>query len=320
MNEELITVIVPVYKVEAYIHRCINSLLKQTYKNLEIILVDDGSPDKCAEICDEYALIEDRIKVIHKKNGGLSDARNKGIDAAKGNLITFIDSDDWVHEEYIERLYHLLKDTNSDITVCDFIRTSSENFEVNSFIKNIEFTNIEALAQLTSVFYLQMVVAWGKLYKRELFEEIRFPEGKIHEDEFTTYRLLFKARKITLTTAQLLYYWQREDSIMGSAFNMKSKIHLIEAYEERSHFYNDNGLEDLESKTYRSLFVIYINIFIKANVYNNEYDEEKLNFKFNDLKTKLRKSNQKISFKVFYELYYVAPKIMGLVYKKFKGL
>jgi len=249
-NNKLISIIVPVYKVEPYLHRCVDSILNQTYKNMEIILVDDGSPDRCGEICDEYAKKDNRIKVIHKENGGLSEARNFGIDIAKGRYISFLDSDDWIHKKYISELYKLLIKTNADISACDFLRTKTE--DVPKIEKGIihEFTNIEALEQFTDKFYVQMVVTWGKLYKRELFDHIRFPVGRLHEDEFTTYKLIYKAKKIVLTNSKMLYYWQRSDSIMRSGFNLNQKLDALDSYEERAAFFQFIGLNELSDKTY----------------------------------------------------------------------
>ncbi|MBD7913312.1 glycosyltransferase family 2 protein [Clostridium cibarium] len=292
MNE-LISIIIPVYKVEEYLRRCINSVLKQTYKNLEVILVDDGSPDRSGEICDEFAALDNRIKVIHKKNGGLSDARNAGIDICEGEYIAFIDSDDWVHDKYIENLYKLLKKTNSDISVCNFIKTAKDKVDI--YISNeeiYEYTKIEALEQFVDKFYVQMVIACGKLYKRNLFREIRFPVGRLHEDEFITYKVIFKAKKIVLTTAQLYYYWQREDSIMGSGFSLKGRLDALDAFEERGNFFDSIKEMELRDKTFRIVFNIYKTINDKINLF--EKNEEKMDFKkkFMNFKRVLRKTKQ----------------------------
>lgn len=311
---ELVTVIVPIYNVESYLHRCVDSILNQSYKNLEIILVDDGSPDKCGVICDEYALLDQRVKVIHKENGGLSDARNAGIDIAKGSYITFIDSDDWVQEDYIQKLYDLLIATSSDISVCDFIKTSSSNINLETKIeKNYEYTNYEALKSLAGDLYVQMVVAWGKLYKTHLFEGIRFPVGRIHEDEFTTYKLIYKANKIIYTTAPLLYYWQRDDSIMGSGFNLKSRNDIIDAFEERAIFFEKKGMYDLSNSTYAQLFFIFLDINEKMRALRMENSD--INRKFRALRKTLRKGKHKIRFRLFFELYYFQPFIMNNLLK-----
>ena len=273
-KNELISIIVPIYKVEPYLHKCIDSILNQTYKNLQIILVDDGSPDRCGEICDQYAKTDKRINVIHKENGGLSDARNCGIDVATGKYLSFLDSDDWLHNEYIEKLYELLKSSKSDISACDFLRTSTEKVHTDYSNQTVyEFSNIEALEQYTDGFYVQMVVAWGKLYKRKLFEGIRFPVGRIHEDEFTTHRLLYKAKKVVYTTAQLLYYRQREDSIMKISFNINQKLDALDSYEERSAFFEAEGLTELSDKTYLMEFDLCLSYIDEIYELNDKLSE-----------------------------------------------
>ena len=182
-----ISVIVPIYKVEKYLHRCIDSVLAQTFTDFELILVDDGSPDNCGKICDEYAEKDNRIHVIHKENGGLSDARNAGIDWAFANSdsewITFIDSDDWIHPKYLETLYNAVKETGCEISICGYEETTGDSPKVDDI-------NLQAVIVSTEDFFCEhnvnAVVAWGKLYKKELFREIRYPVGKLHEDEFNT--------------------------------------------------------------------------------------------------------------------------------------
>ncbi|MGN7385517.1 glycosyltransferase family 2 protein [Sporosarcina sp. SAFN-015] len=318
---ELVSIIIPIYNVEDYLHRCVNSILDQTYKNLEVILVNDGSPDRCGEICEEYAKLDKRVKVLHKKNGGLSDARNAGIEIAQGEYISFVDSDDWVHKEYIEKLYQLLKTTDSDISVSNFIRTSTENTQ-GEISKEIiyEYSNNEALEQFLDKFYVQMVIACGKLYKRKLFEDVRFPVGRIHEDEFTTHKLIHKAKKIILTSAQLLYYWQRNDSIMGSGFNIKNRLHAIDAFRERAEFFEKVGLTDLSNKTYKELFFIYMDVNKRKNLFEDKIMKENFNRNFIDFKKKLRNINQNVKFKLFYESYFIVPKTMELIYRLYVKL
>lgn len=273
-QNELISIIVPIYKVEPYLHRCIDSILDQTYKNLDIILVDDGSPDRCGDICEEYAKKDDRIKVIHKENGGLSDARNFGIDAAEGAYLSFLDSDDWVHSEYVERLYKLIKDTKSDISACDFLRTATEDVATDFSDETVyEFSNIEALEQYTDGFYVQMVVAWGKLYKHKLFDGVRFPVGRIHEDEFTTHKLIHKSKKVVYSTVKLLYYWQREDSIMKSDFNLNQKLDALDSYEQRATFFDEEGLTELSDKTYLMEFDLCLSYIDELYDLNDKLSE-----------------------------------------------
>jgi len=314
MNE-LISVIVPVYKVEDYLSRCVDSILSQTYTNIEIILVDDGSPDRCGEICDRYAQHDPRVRVIHKENGGLSDARNAGIEIAKGQYISFIDSDDWVHPEFLETLYQLILSTDSDIAASDFLRTSTENLPV--FLEEgtvYQYSNLEALKQYAGVFFVQMVVAWGKIYKRHLFEGVRFPVGRVHEDEFTTHKVIYKAKRIVLTTRKLIYYWQRQDSIMGSRSSLKNQLDTIEALLERSAFFESIGLDDLSNLTYKKVFFMLRKVF--RNMGKEEIDKD-LKQQFWQLKSKLRKGSHDLKFKVFYETYFFSPLVFNFLHDKY---
>ena len=223
MNNELVSIVVPAYNVEKYIKKCVESIINQTYKNIEIILVDDGSTDKTGEICDYFNKKDDRIKVIHKENGGLSDARNCGIDVAKGKYILLIDSDDYVDLEIVEFLYNDLKNNNADISTClpqKFKEGNCENLKDNS--KNINNV-LNTENALEDLFYLKnlTVSAWGKLYKSELFKDIKYPKGKLYEDLPTTYRLFAKSKIISTNTKKMYYYLIRKGSIMNSKFNEK---------------------------------------------------------------------------------------------------
>jgi glycosyltransferase involved in cell wall biosynthesis len=317
---DLISVIIPVYKVEKYLNRCVESMLRQTYRNLEVILIDDGSPDRCGEICDEFAKVDNRVKVIHKKNGGLSDARNIGIEIAKGDYFTFLDSDDWVHEEYIEKLYTLLIATKSDIAACNFIRTSREEILIDkSNIGTFQFSNIEALDQLTkSHLYVPLVIACGKIYHKDLFEGIRYPINKMHEDEFTAHHLLFKANQIIYTTEQMLFCQKREDSITGSGVNIRSLIHAAQAILDRAEFFDQKGLSKLRDKTYKIAFYMYKKIIEFKNDRTEYVNKEEAVCEFKRLKIKLRKGDHELKFKMFYELYYLMPMIMGMVHKVYE--
>lgn len=314
MNQ-LVTIIVPIYKVENYLNRCVDSILNQTYKNLEIVLVNDGSPDKCGEICDQYAKKDSRVKVIHKKNGGLSDARNAGLEISTGKFVSFIDSDDWVHTNFIETLYIMLNETKSDISCCNFIKTDNEQIYINDTKKEIfEFSNVEALEQLYDKLYIQMVVAWGKLYKKSLFKNINFPVGRIHEDEFTTHKLFYKSSKIVYTSEKLLYYWQREDSIMGSGFNLKHRMDALDAFDHRAQFLKQVGLNELSSKAFRVLFVMYMQTAYKIK---NELNISE----FSDrLKKNLNDSDQKFTFQLFYKTYFRMPTLTYYIYLLLKRI
>ena len=189
MNE-LISIVVPVYNVEKYLGTCVESILKQTYSNIEVILVDDGSTDCSGKMCDHYMGQDERIKVIHKKNGGLSDARNKGIIQAEGEYITFIDSDDVVSSDYVEYLYNILEENDGDIAICNPVHCYPNEkivFEQETFkrVYKAEDAIVEMLYQKSF-----LVAAWGKLYKKDYFEEIEFPKGMLFEDSAVMYKMM----------------------------------------------------------------------------------------------------------------------------------
>lgn len=243
---ELISVVVPIYNVEDYLVRCVESIRNQTYPNLEIILVDDGSTDSCPQICDSYAGKDNRVKVLHKKNGGLSSARNEGIKAACGTYIGIIDSDDYIHPDMYLDLWKKLKETESDIAVCGIERVYDDNGSQKEKKETVEriYSGREAVINIFDAdLYLPSVVAVNKLYKKDLFENIRYPEKKLHEDEFTTYRLFYKSSRVVYTMFPYYCYYQRPDSIMGKRKSVFSPDGL-EAYERMSDFFS--GLQDKE--------------------------------------------------------------------------
>jgi len=221
MKNKLITIIVPVYNVADYLERCLKSIIKQSYKNLEIILVDDGSTDCSGLICDEYARKDKRIKVIHKKNGGLSDARNAGLDMATGEYIMFIDSDDYIALDMTKFLYSSLVKNKADISTCLYQCFQNQD-DVLDFHDNIEYvcSNTKALEKML---YQKNCTtsAWGKLYKTSLFDNIRYPQNKICEDLDTTYLLFSKATVVVINTIKKYFYFQRSSSIINSKFNFK---------------------------------------------------------------------------------------------------
>ena len=242
---ELISVIVPIYNVENYLEKCLDSILSQTYKNIEVILVDDGSPDKCGEICDTYKDKDNRIKVIHKKNGGLSDARNAGIEIANGNYIMFIDSDDYILNNMIETLYSRMIKDKSDVAECNFFYVDGDGNEIKERNKDMPFedeviTSDEAMERLISDKYWYFITACNKLYKRQLFSEIRFPYGKYNEDEFIAHLIIEKCKLISLVKDPLYCYCQRNTSIMGSKFNIRN-LDGAEAFLNRSNMLIEKG-------------------------------------------------------------------------------
>ena len=245
-----ISVIVPVYKVEPFIHRCVESILLQSFYDFELILVDDGSPDNCGAICDAYAASDNRIHVIHQKNGGLSAARNTGIDYvmahSHSHWLAFVDSDDWVHPDFLKVLYSTAEQTLCKISACGFFRTEGEAFP--------EIQDASVLCLSADDYYCGQVhggvtaVAWNKLYHRSLFKKLRYPIGKLHEDEFTTYRAVYQTGKVGVTPAQLYAYYQNPEGIMRSEWNPR-RMHVLEAFEQQIAFAREKGNDRLLRKT-----------------------------------------------------------------------
>lgn len=216
MKNDLISIIIPVYKVEKYLEKCIESVLKQTYTNLQIILVDDGSPDNCGKICDEYAKKDSRIEVIHKANGGLSDARNVGISKAKGRYIGFVDSDDYIKEDMYEILLNLIKKYDADVSICNLYDVIDGNECIRNKENGIrEYSRIDILKEILLDKNIQSY-AWNKLYEKELFDEIKYPIGKKYEDIGTTFYLFEKCNKIVVTSEPEYYYLKRADSLVNN--------------------------------------------------------------------------------------------------------
>lgn len=235
MKNPLISVIVPVYKVEAYLEKCVESVRNQTYKNLEIILVDDGSPDSCGQICDSLAKKDGRIRVLHKENGGLSSARNAGIKAATGELIGFVDSDDWIEPEMYEVLCRNLLATESDISICGMyggFYKNRENEKEEELYNYKTVTPHEAIRMAMEFGGYVDMFAWNKLYKKHIFSQICFPEGKLYEDTYILVEILDLAKQLVCSSAPLYHYVYRGDSITKSGYK-PGEMHLIEGVDRR---------------------------------------------------------------------------------------
>lgn len=254
--EELISVIVPIYNVELYLESCIKSIIGQSYKCLEIILIDDGSKDNSGKMCDEYAMQDSRIIVIHKENGGLSSARNAGLDIATGEYIVFIDSDDMMHPCMIEILYRNISKYGADIAICSYkeVDDNKKSSEIKEICANNSrekmYTGRECVEELYAAkLGIDMVVVWNKLYKSQLFKKLRFPEGKIHEDEYVNYQIMYPLEKCIYTNLKLYYYRQRLNSITNrKKFNLQS-IDKIEMYKQRLSFFEARADKELYNIT-----------------------------------------------------------------------
>ncbi|MGN0322790.1 MAG: glycosyltransferase family 2 protein [Oliverpabstia sp.] len=253
-----ISVIVPVYKVEKFLPRCIESILNQTFSDYELILVDDASPDDCPQICDRYAELDKRIKVIHKTNGGLSDARNAGLEIAKGEMIAFVDSDDVIDSRYLEFLYRAIMENNCDMAVCGFEKFQEiVPLSCERYCEGRICSGYEMLWRIYSndhTEYIESTVSWNKLYRRKLFENIRFPKGKIHEDEATAYKLYYRAKKVITIPCRLYFYYQNPAGIMKRKFNI-SRLDYLEALYDRYCFFERGEMSELARCTARLLYI-----------------------------------------------------------------
>ncbi len=237
-KDDLVSVIIPVYKVEKYLDQCVESIVKQTYPDLEIILVDDGSPDRCPLMCEDWQRRDTRIAVVHKANGGLSSARNAGLDICRGEYVCFIDSDDWIEPNYVERMLSAMMEEHADIISCSFVNEYEQSGK--SVCKPKEFFS-GGTEQALCLLYDQtrIVVAAMKFYKRKIWETMRFPEGRLYEDALTTYKAFDLADRIVQIPDGLYHYRIRENSIMTSAFSLKT-VGISDAWKENYLFCRDH--------------------------------------------------------------------------------
>lgn len=245
-----VSVIVPVYRVEKYIRRCLDSIINQTYKDFEVIIVDDGSPDSCPGICDEYQRKYPKVSVIHKENGGLSSARNAGMDAAKGEYITFVDSDDQLHPYFIEKMLELLNSYHVKIAQCAFKIVRGDES-----VATIQENESKEICYVDSRMFGSRevkITACGKIYHRSILKNLRFPLGRINEDEFFTYKAIAGSGKIVVTTAEYYFYYMNSESIMHKERDY-IPLDFMDAYAERISFFHDRGdvvAEELSKKEY----------------------------------------------------------------------
>lgn len=314
MENHLISVVVPVYNVENYLHASIESVINQTYKFWELILINDGSTDNCPSICDEYATKDKRIKVIHKKNEGVSKARNIAIDICKGEYITFLDSDDFWHEAYIETLLMLSLNYDADISQCNFTRGTENIFpQLKSRSKIKVFDN-------HSVFlkgYAKIIV-WAKLYKRYLLEDIKMPEGKFFEDDFTTWKWYFSAKKIVVSNQALYYYTENQQSTM-SGHSKQPSLDFIEAYNERITYFRQGNFRDMED--YSRAQLCKSMVLISANPFLSKTQKEIVDKTFYNNWRKIKYSkNVLFPFRILFFMFRFLPKLtLVLLNKKMKN-
>ena len=247
----VISIITPVYKVEAYLSRCVDSILNQSFQDFELILVDDGSPDQSGLICDRFAEEDNRIRVIHQVNGGAAAARNAGLDAASGDWITFVDSDDWVHPDYLRLLFETACLNDADVSVCTYQTVSDQTGGFIIEEARLSFDTKES-------YWIQdrtgATVPWGKLYRSELFRELRYPVGRTAEDEYVTYTILFACRRLAVLDNKLYFYFVNKDSVSRSDY-LKRFPDALEAFRQHEEYFAHSPWQKayrLESEYYAS--------------------------------------------------------------------
>lgn len=312
-----ITVVVPVYNVERYLSRCVDSVLAQTYSDFELVLVDDGSPDNCGSMCDEYATSDKRIHVIHRTNGGLSAARNTGIEWAMENSdsewITFIDSDDWIHQRYLEWLNTAAVEQNANVVIGTFIRTDGNDA--------IEESELTVKTSSPEDYWMEnqtnATTAWGKLYKKDDFQALRYPEGKLHEDEFTTYKILFQYQRIAVVETPIYYYYFNYEGITKSSWTPK-RLDGLEAVARQIEFFKKNHFE----RAYHWAAWCYLDAIcehLRQIRYDSQYQDYAV-----ELKRKLRegiktyKIELNLSYQTSFRFYKYAYPIKAKIYRKLR--
>lgn len=294
MNKEIVSIIIPVYNVEKYIENCIESIVNQTYKNIEIILVDDGSTDKSGSICDKFSKIDNRISVIHKTNGGLSSARNNGLKVCNGKYVTFIDSDDWIKKDFVETMLSIAINSSADLVISGLI--SKTNYDFIDDNNNNDYKEINRIQAIECCLYGEKgidVSACGKLYSKKLFENIVFPEKKLYEDFLIFDEIINASNKIMLTSYCGYFYLQRQGSIMNSSYN-DSRYILISKSEELIKKYKNTLFN---ATVYR--YVVNNYLFLKMVLNDKKHLNELNMFRQNILRYKNNiLSNSRVPFKM----------------------
>jgi len=291
-----VSIVIPVYNVEQYLHDCILCLKKQTYTNFEAIFVNDGSSDNSGEILESAAKEDARFLVIHKDNGGAAEARNYGLDRCSGEYICFIDADDLVERDYLEILLDVALQHKCDIVQCGYQRTESRDIIINDSKSKEDrrdevLSNLQMLDKIYSAESVDTIVLWNKIYKRELFDNVRFPQGIMFEDEVVSAKILYKAEKIVRIDTILYYYFYNEQSVMNKKYSLR-KLDILTALQLRMDFYYGNGLIELYQKDgYKYLYKILQNYyFIHQNIKDNR------NIKRNIMKRYWKKYREAVRF------------------------
>ena len=313
----IISVIVPVYNVEPWLRECVDSILGQTLRDLELILVDDGSPDSCGAICDEYARADSRVRVIHKKNGGLSSARNAALDIAAGEYVAFIDSDDWIHPEMLETMVSKLRQTDSDMAICGVESVFMDGSRPISYQLTNEVLSQEEMVQHLAWQAWYYVIACNKVYRRKIFETLRYPEGYVHEDAAVIHRVIGACQRFVLIETPFYFYRQTSGSIMRQDISIQRSDNLT-ALADRLHYACQKKWENVSAITAKR----YVHTFFDYYFRFPHTTENEKYFRRMDASLKtalphlLRAGNVSLSHKVYLIMIRLHP---GL-YRGFRNL
>lgn len=295
MEFEKVSIIIPVYKVESYLDKCVKTAVQQTYPNIEVLLIDDGSPDDCGKMCDDWAKKDSRIVVIHQENGGLADARNTGIEAATGEYLVFVDSDDYIAPDMVQKLYDALKTNDAEMSICNFLHVDERGLpvpelehvrpitdEVISGLEVLEKMHVQTKERWFGWYYS---MAWNKLYKRDLFTEIRYPKGKLCEDVFIAHKLFGICSKVACISDVCYYYVRREGSI---TFKRSCKTYLndAEGYLDRAQYCYTKGLYKAAAHAY------WYTAILLSDARPSKEDPEDLQNEYDDLLQSFRQLNR----------------------------
>ncbi len=311
--DPLVSIIIPIYKVEQYLHRCVDSVLAQTYKNIEIILVDDGSPDRCSEICDEYAAADKRVKAIHQKNGGLSAARNAGFEACEGEYLYYLDSDDFITSDCIELLYKGIIKTGADVSCGSYkFFFDGDSCDVCRKIKTYDVMDSSVVLRnlLDGKVSLEFAVVWNKLIKKDKVSSIRFPIKKYHEDEYYNWKLYLNTESVCFINQITYMYYQRKSSITGSGFG-NHNFDFLGALEERIEYFSTNRTElyPLAVKSYRMSLIDYFYCGI-----NRCKNRKSLIYSKKDIHKMYKESFRRFNRSTDFDLYTCKQKIRNLIF------
>lgn len=316
--EELISVIIPVYNVQMFLKKCVESVINQSYSNIEIILVDDGSTDGSGMLCDSLAVLDSRIRVFHQENKGLSAARNIGIEISIGKYIMFIDSDDYIHKQMISIMYYALKRDHTKLVFCNY-QYSKEDNNLGDLAGGQDFLLSQRQViemYFDKQYYVEVVVAWNKLYEKSLFKDLRYPEGRLHEDEYIVFQLLNQVSQVGYVNKTLYHYRLRDGSIMNMMCE-KSMIDQLDAFRTNINYMKTSGLTDFlvkETGWYLDHIILYFRQLIKCDTMHRIYLLNNFREYYNILDRRAFTYKKRIKYRLFLSF----PSSFGWLYNIYK--